>query len=108
MQGEGRSEPLGGVASLPLDFGGSGIDGLTILGIDVDGVGRAGLGCVQDCFVGLRRGVDQIGDMLFVNLEGLWCYVDTVARAYAARLVYRYYVRHLVWQVLYRCEMRSS
>ena len=108
MQGEGKSEPLGGVVTLPLDSGGSGVDGLAILGIDVDGVGGAGLGCVQDCFVGFRRGIDQVGDMLFVKLEGLWCYVDTVARAYAARLVYGYYVRHLVWRVLYRGEMRSS
>ena len=52
--------------------------------------------------------IDQVGDMLLVKLEGLWCDIDTVACADAARLVDGDYVSHFVCGVPFMIRVSPS
>ena len=63
------------------------VDGFAVGGIEIDAVGGAGAGGVEESVVVYSGGVEEVGDVLFVQLEDCGGDVDAVARAYAAGLV---------------------
>ncbi len=65
------------------------IDSLAVFGVQVYRVCRTRSGGVYERFVIRRSWINQVGNVLFVQLEYAWGYMDAVRRAYASALIYR-------------------